>query len=107
MPHAARRPWSWLIFDVSQKMHPMSAILVQKIILLLLVCGAIIAMSACASRRLDGARIERKAEVYRRGGLARDMVEARRMAEDYYWPESARMREQAARSERDAAMPKK
>ena len=85
----------------------MSAIFVQKVILLLMVGGAIFGMSGCASSRLDGARIERKAEEYRRDGVARDMVEARRMAEEYYWPESARIREQAARSERDAAMPKK
>jgi len=50
------------------------------------VCAIGLGMTSCQSTR-----IEKKAEEYRRSGVARDMVEARRMAESFYWPESAQI----------------
>lgn len=77
------------------------------LVLTALAFGATLGLTACGSVTFDGARVEKKAEEYRRTGAASDMAEARRMAENYYWPESARASADAARQARDAAMPKK
>jgi hypothetical protein len=50
--------------------------------------------------------IERKADELRRSGVARDMGEARRMAESYYWEEAAQ-RDHEARRENSGIFPLK
>ncbi|MCF7689159.1 MAG: hypothetical protein K9M98_11250 [Cephaloticoccus sp.] len=61
----------------------------KKVIIATLVSGLVtLSLSACQTRN-----VTRKAEELRRSGAARDMAEAIRMAEDYYWPESARTKE--------------
>lgn len=50
--------------------------------------------AACQS-----AQIEKKADAYRRAGAAPSLLEAQRMAENYYWPESARTQEEQQRRE--------
>lgn len=70
-------------------------------LVLLTVIGLV--LTACGSVHVGSSRIEKKAEEYRRSGVAKDMLEARRLAEDYYWPESARMKEEQERRERAAA----
>lgn len=57
-------------------------------IILLLLSFAGLLLSSCQS-----ARVENKAKEYLRNGAARDMAEAQRMAENYYWPDSARSQE--------------
>ena len=52
----------------------------------------VLGLSACHTRN-----VTRKAEELRRSGAARDMAEAIRMAEDYYWPESSRTKEREAK----------
>jgi hypothetical protein len=42
-------------------------------------------------------RIERKADELRRSGVARDMADARKMAEQYYWAEAAQLEHEARR----------
>lgn len=74
---------------------------------LLLAAGFALTSSGCKSVDFSGARVEKKAEEYRRTGVASDMTEARQMAENFYWPGSARTKEEAARKEQAAALPKK
>jgi hypothetical protein len=59
----------------------------------MLVAAVALGVTSCQS-----ARVERKAEEYRRSGVARDMVEARQMAENYYWPASARTQDDDRRT---------
>ena len=54
----------------------------------------------------ESLRIERKAEELRRTGVARDMTEARRMADSYYWAEAAQ-RDHEARRENSEVFPLK
>jgi hypothetical protein len=61
----------------------------------------VLPVSSCANLR-----IERKADELRRSGVARDMVEARRMAESYYWSEAAQ-RDHEARRENSEVFPLK
>ena len=79
----------------------------KPLVLLLLTTSAALALSGCGSVNVGSARVDKKAEEYRQSGAARDLTEARRMAEDYYWPDSARIKEEAARRERAEALPKK
>ncbi|MBI5689028.1 MAG: hypothetical protein HZC55_02940 [Verrucomicrobia bacterium] len=65
---------------------------------------AVTSLSLVGLTSCQSAQIERKAEEYRRNGLARDMGEARRLAENYYWTEAAE-REDAARRERSEVFP--
>jgi hypothetical protein len=51
-------------------------------------------------------RIERKADEIRQSGVARDMTEARRMAESYYWAEASQ-RDHDARRENSEVFPLK
>jgi hypothetical protein len=51
-------------------------------------------------------RIERKADELRRSGVARDMAEARRMAESYDWAEASQ-RDHEARRENSEVFPLK
>jgi hypothetical protein len=73
---------------------------------LLLLVGAITSLgltTACQHTSVDA-----RAEELLRTGAARDMTEARQMAADHDWPESARRQEEAAKRARDAeALPKK
>lgn len=68
----------------------------KSLIAFIVLSFAVLFLSSCQS-----AHVEKKAEEYRRNGAARDMAEARRMAENYYWPESARSQEEARQKERD------
>ena len=63
------------------------------VFLLVLFSGASL-LAGCQS-----ARIEKKADAYRRAGAAPSMLEARRMAENYYWPESAQLQEEQRRQD--------
>ncbi len=47
----------------------------------------------------ESARIAKKADAYRRSGAAPSLLEAQRMAENYYWPESAHLQEDQRRFE--------
>jgi 2,4-dienoyl-CoA reductase-like NADH-dependent reductase (Old Yellow Enzyme family) len=60
-------------------------------------------ITACQSTSIDA-----RAEKLLRTGAARDMTEARQMAADHDWPESARRKEEEAKRAREAAaLPKK
>lgn len=50
-------------------------------------------------RPVDQPSIEKMADAYRRSGAAPSMLEAQRMAENYYWPESAHIQEEQQRRE--------
>jgi hypothetical protein len=43
--------------------------------------------------------IKKKADAYRSAGAAPSMIEAQRMAENYYWPENVRTQEEQQRQE--------
>ncbi|MDO8541360.1 MAG: hypothetical protein Q7S40_13050 [Opitutaceae bacterium] len=55
----------------------------------------------------QSASVEKKAEEFRRTGAARDMGEARRMAENYYWPASARTADDERRKRNEVFPPRK
>ena len=55
-----------------------------------------VGVSSCQS-----ANVDTKADEYRRTGVARDMLEARRMAENYYWPASARSQDEERRGKNE------
>jgi hypothetical protein len=55
--------------------------------------------SAALLTGCQSARIEKKADAYRRSGAAPSLLEAQRMAENYYWPESAQIQESQRRAE--------
>lgn len=68
----------------------------KKILITTLTSGVIaLSVSSCQT-----AKVERKADEYRGSGVAKDMGEAIRMAEDYHWPESARAKEKAEKEKR-------
>ena len=71
------------------------SIVVMKGSLLLSIALTTIALglSSCQSASIDA-----KADEYRRTGAARDMMQARQMAENYYWPVSARSQDYERRS---------
>jgi hypothetical protein len=68
--------------------------------------GRIIAVVilSMALNSCENLRIERKADELRRSGVARDMVEAQRMAESYYWADAAQ-RDHEARRENTEIFP--
>ncbi|ATC65007.1 hypothetical protein CMV30_14110 [Nibricoccus aquaticus] len=65
------------------------------------------ALCGCGSTKYSATGVDKKAEELLRNGSARDMAEARQMAEDYYWLENARKKEEDARLERQKAAEKK
>ena len=71
--------------------------------LLVLIAG--FGLVGCKSIKTGGSA--KKAEELRKSGAAGDMGEAQRMADDYYWVEKAKQKEEAARQERQKAAQKK
>jgi hypothetical protein len=75
--------------------------------LLLLVVVVGLGLVACKSTRLNSTGSTNKAERLRSDGAARDMAEAQRMADDHYWIENARTKEDAERQKRQETAAKK
>jgi hypothetical protein len=69
--------------------------------------AVVVFLGGCKSFKWSASGPATKAEQLKKSGAAADMAEAQKMADDHYWIENARMKEDAERQKRAEATAKK
>jgi len=67
----------------------------------------VVLFGGCKSFKWDASGPTTKAEQLKKSGVAGDMAEAQKMADDHYWIENAQRKEDAEQQKRAEAMAKK